>query len=361
MRNVWKTAAIVLLLTIAAGCGFKDIDKRFFVVVIGVDKGEEKPYNVSLKLAIPSPQIRPGEAKSTIISVEGDTVAEAVNYMEAEVDKELDFGHAKMIVFGESVAGQAMKEEIDWFIRRRDIQQVSYVGVGRPSAEAILKQEPKSERLAGNTLFLSFDEEGTETPYIVTEFLFDFYRRWKEHGKDPYMPVIETLRDAYRIRQVAVFNREGMKAVLSPEETAAFHQLVRQYPQFLVRTPGGDRPFVFSAQSLKIRYSFASGGGGPTVRVRAAVTGYAEETSEELYDRQWSMLEKQVGDILDQKYTALLEKLRDLNVDPIGLGLKYVATKRGGERDWEEWRSMYPRVRFDVDVDVKMHGTGLLE
>ncbi|MFC0273975.1 MULTISPECIES: hypothetical protein [Bacillaceae] len=41
MRRIAGIFIIVSLL-FSSGCGFKDIDKRFFIVAIGVDKGKEK-------------------------------------------------------------------------------------------------------------------------------------------------------------------------------------------------------------------------------------------------------------------------------------------------------------------------------
>ena len=58
MFNRWKKNTVILLscLVLSAG-GFKDIEKRFFVVSIGVDvaKHRTKKYLVSLKFAVPGP------------------------------------------------------------------------------------------------------------------------------------------------------------------------------------------------------------------------------------------------------------------------------------------------------------------
>lgn len=43
----------IMLLCLTTGCEYKDIDRRIFVVAIGIDSGEEEDFRVSLKLAIP--------------------------------------------------------------------------------------------------------------------------------------------------------------------------------------------------------------------------------------------------------------------------------------------------------------------
>lgn len=94
---------LILLTPSLSGCGFKDIDKRIFVVSVGVDpaKNSDKKFLISLKLAVPNVQEVSNEF--VIISEEGDTIAEAVRIMKAEVDKELDFSHAKLIVYNEKI------------------------------------------------------------------------------------------------------------------------------------------------------------------------------------------------------------------------------------------------------------------
>ncbi|MCM3726878.1 hypothetical protein M3226_14400 [Neobacillus cucumis] len=55
-QTKWRNAILFLLMSfVLGGCGFKDIDKRFFVVSIGVDaaKASSKKYLVSLKFAVP--------------------------------------------------------------------------------------------------------------------------------------------------------------------------------------------------------------------------------------------------------------------------------------------------------------------
>src|SRR5690625_4551243 len=92
--------SVVLLLS---GCGFKDIDKRVFVVGFGIDGGsEEKPYKITLKMAIPGKKDSP-KPEYTYLTQEADTIAKAIRLSESNIDKELEFGHAKVIVLGEDV------------------------------------------------------------------------------------------------------------------------------------------------------------------------------------------------------------------------------------------------------------------
>jgi len=98
------------------------MDKRFFVLALGVDKSDDKgsKYRVSLKLAIPSSKIEPGQAKSQILTEEANNFPDAIRLLKSKVDKELDFGHTKMLIIGETLAKEDVTECVDFFVRRRD-------------------------------------------------------------------------------------------------------------------------------------------------------------------------------------------------------------------------------------------------
>jgi spore germination protein KC len=361
MLKISRILALALIFAMLASCGFRDIDKRFFVVVIGIDKGETKACRVSLKLAIPAPQIRPGDEKFEVVSKEADTVAQAIRLLKSDVDKEFDFGHAKMIVLGKEYAKDSLAEKLDIFFRRRDIQQSSFIAIGEPTAAEILQIHPKSERTPGNALLLSFGREGTDSSYIATAFLFDTFRRLKETGKDPFLPIIKAVKDTFEINRVAVYNKEIMKAILSRDETRLFNELVRGRTRFEIRSDESDPPYTLAVQDFNSSYTISTPKNGkPTVNLDVKIRGIAEEASGELFNRDWNELERSAAELTAKRYKRLLEKLQEHGVDPIGLGLKFIATRHNAERDWEEWQKIYPEVDFNVNVKVRLMGTGLI-
>ncbi len=134
-----------------SSCGFKDIDKRFFVVALGLDMSdnEKKPYRITLQLAVPSPKIEPGASKTQIETIESESISEGVRMLKAYVDKELDFGHCKVFIIGEKLARKDYRDLLQWMMRRRDIQSVADIAIGKPDAESLLKVRPGLGALSG--------------------------------------------------------------------------------------------------------------------------------------------------------------------------------------------------------------------
>jgi spore germination protein KC len=364
-KGMNKTAVLALLVLLLAGCGFKDIDKRFFVTAIGIDDSGNpaKRYRVTLKLAIPSQTIVPGKSNFQIVQQDANTVTEAVRLIKSKVDKELEFGHAKVNIFGKSLAEKGISEPLDWLVRRRDIQKIGYMAVGEPTAEAVLKVKPKSEQLPGNALFLSFDGEGTESSYIVTEYLFDFYRRIKEKGKDPFIPVIQANKDSYTINRVMLMDKERVVHTLTPEDTRIFITLLRSFSKFDMAAKTSKANFILSVKDYNVKYDIQDGGEGkpPTVHMNVKIEGIVEETNKVFYGLNWSEYEREAEKGSVERIQKLLELLQKKGVDPIGFGLRYQATHQAGDRAWSDWQTFYPSVQFDVKVQVKIASTGVIK
>lgn len=202
-----KTLLLLLFLSLvcaASSCGFKDIDKRFFVVAMGIDRGSKSDtFRVTLRLAIPSSKIESGETKTEVESFEAPSIAEAVRHLKALVDKELDFGHCRVILFGKPLMEDGVSSPLKWLSRRRDIAMVSFMGMAEPDAFQVLKLHPQSERYPGNALFLTFGSEGTESSFTLTEYLFDWARRQRKPVKTAICPSFAGTRTTTLIVSIA--------------------------------------------------------------------------------------------------------------------------------------------------------------
>lgn len=356
---------MLLLLLLMSGCAFKDIDRRFFVVTIGVDKATNPAYKykVLVKLAIPSPQERFGANQSILVTQEANSITEAVRQMKGKVDKELDFGQAKSIVFGQDIVKEDINELIDWFVRRRDIQKIAWMGVGVPNAEAILNLKPKTERLPSNMIFLFFGRTGTETSYVTSEYLFDFRRRLKERGLDPILPVMEAReQDQMTVNKTVIFNKSKQKLILSPEETKILNGFYIGPGRVEIAVNQDDKQFYVSADSVKSNFKITGiASGQPKIVIDVRITGVIEEAHSPLNESELKLYEKLSEKSVKDNTMGLLKKLQKAGVDPLGFGLRYRAMTGGTESSWKQWQSLYPDIGFEVNSKVKIRSTGTIE
>ncbi|MDR6879344.1 Ger(x)C family spore germination protein [Bacillus sp. 3255] len=357
--------ALFIVLMITSSCGFKDLDKRFFVLGIGVDLSDnpEKPYRVTLKLGIASPRIEPGETNNfQMISQDAGTITEAVRLLKSKVDKELDFGHAKVIIFGKSLATQDIQTPLDWFLRRRDIQKIASVAIGDPSAKEVLSIKVISERLPGNSLFLSFDNEGTDSSYLMTENLSDLHRRMTERGKDGYLPVIQPINQSYNINHIALLDKQKAKVFLSPDHTRIVNELVRGFSNIDIHTIQENNSFNIAVNQLKVKYAISGvSAGTPAIQMNLTLNGMVEESRRPIYTEDWSSLQKVAGLEVKERVEKVLQLMQKNGLDPIGFGLRYRAMGHISDQDWEQWTALYPSIPMNVNVQLKILGSGVIK
>jgi spore germination protein KC len=118
-----------------------------------------------------------------------------------------------------------------------------------------LEIKPKSERLPANAWILSFGQVGTESPYIVTEYLFDFHRRMREEGQDPILPVVKAIgKENYQIDTAALLDKKKVKTILTSEETRVLNEIMYKVPKFDVVMDKSKDTLAFHAESSKIKY-----------------------------------------------------------------------------------------------------------
>lgn len=345
------------------GCGFKDIDKRFFVVAIGIDESKDslKKYNISLKFAIPSSS-REEPSKSIIITQEADTISEAIRIIKTKVDREIDFSHTKAILFGKKLVERELPAGIYfWFVRRRDIQEIAWVGIGKPTALEVMKVRPKSEHFPRDALFLALGKEGSETPFINSEFLYDFKKRITEKGLDPYLPILEAQKDLIVINTVGVFDKKRLKLTLNPVETMILNFFLVTEPKSALKVYH-NQEVVIDTKSVHQKFKIVQPNGRkPYIQVNCKIKGILEEAvSFGVYNEQLSSYEKAAEKEFGSTIKRLLVKFQKANVDPLGFGLRFRAHSFH-KNDWWEWKRLYPTITFNVRTDVKIEDTGLIE
>ncbi|TLS52287.1 hypothetical protein FE782_09940 [Paenibacillus antri] len=363
IENIVKTLLVLLLLAYAgAGFhGYEDIEKRFFVVSMGIDEGKNGyKYEVILKLALPQADPKAAKNEYLILKKDSDAIGTAVASLKTQVDKELDFGHMKMIFIGESLAKKELKPTLDWFFRRRDIQKIAFVAVARPDAATVQDIKPSFEKIPSNSYFLAFGDEGTESPYIITEYIFDLHRRLHERGIDPVVPIVESTEKRFDISRAYVVTMKGAALELGPQETGMFSMLLHRAERATLSVIQEENVFTVNADEIQLKYKLQTSG-KPRVIVTGKVLSTLESSSESVEPKELGKYERAVEKQINEEVLAMLKKFQAASVDPLGIGLRYRATHFNNATEWDEWLNMYPQLEFESDIRVILETTGVVE
>ena len=355
---------LVVLTVLLSGCAYKGVDKRSFIVGIGVDPGPNSndTFKVTLKIAKPIPLLKAEtENEYVYLTHESESIAEAIRYLETENDKVMDFSQAKTMVLSEDLLDQDLFPLMDYFVRRGDLQLVLYVMAARPSAEAVLRVQPTQESAGENTLYNYFDNTGTESPFVTTTFLYEFRRDYDTKGLSAVIPIVKGNDDGTEltINQAIVLKDKVPSTTLSPTEAKLYNTLMKSSAGYGYRIEQDGYKFTLKIDRSKMKMDITDKkGAAPKAHISLKSVGSITESNKLLQLKQLDTYNKIASEKLSQQLTELFKDLQEKNLDPFGFGLKYRATRLNDSHTLDRWKEIYPDLKFDVSVDMKLKSVG---
>lgn len=365
--NIKLLITILGMACFLTGCGFKDIDNRIFVTGIGIDPSEkeEGKYKVTLKLAIPVSTIQQEKEPSYQYLVhEGDNIEEAVRILETHTDKTLEFGHTKIILVNEKLLEGDIKEFMDYLFRRGDIQTIAWVGAAKPTAEEILRTEPKGESAVISPLSKFFGNVGTESPYIVSTYLYEFRRSFYSEGIDAVLPIVESNESGSQliVNKSIIVKEKRDSFHLSSSLTRDYNALANNIGGYSVKLETDELNVVLNLINVNMKYKVNKKNDQPaSIKINVKMDGVVSQSDKRLHvenlDEYSKLASKEIKSELEKLFTMLQEE----ELDPFGFGLKY-RTMQLYEKDmFDKWEQAYPNLPFDLTVDVSLKSTGTIQ
>lgn len=233
--------------------------------------------------------------------------------------------------------------------------------IGKPSALEVLKVKPKTERLPSNSLFLILGKDGSESAYVISEFLFDFKKRFNEKGLDPLLPIIEVKKNLFEIDKVGIFDKKGLMLKFTPKETMFLNFFLNEEPKTAIKIESGDQSFVIDTQGVKTNYKLVTDNQKqPYIKVDIKLQGRIEEALFDVNNQDLRKYEKIANSYTKKQVEDVLLKLQKSKLDPIGFGLRY-RSRHFEKDDWKNWEQLYPKIKFKVNTDIQIKDTGLVE
>jgi spore germination protein KC len=346
---------------------FKDIDRRTFIVALGIDSGDQQnQMKVIIKTAIPtSIGGRSGgeedQRNYQLFTVETNSVGDALRKFKAESSLEPDFSHLKIIIFGKGfVQNYPIKPIIDYFIRRRDLQTIVWTSVGFPDAKEILSLQPPSEKIASNSLFLKFGQ-GVKSQYIQRVKVYETYRDLITPGLSPCCPIIEIVDNEFSINKIAIFEQGKVKMILSPEETRIFNIIQPHIKTFFFKMQPvkNNHPIGFNIKNAKTDIkTIKTGNNSIDCQVNVKLVGAVEET--DYKENNLPQLNKDLEVLAKGQIEALFDKFKGSKIDPFSIQARYWAIDPSYEftKDW--LTEIFPKINFIINVNAEINESGSL-
>jgi spore germination protein KC len=346
----------------------RELDELFVAYTAGIDISDQNPEMLSLTLTGPTVEEK-AESPTIEATGQGKSVQDAIDNIQSKLYREVVFGHAQILLFGEDTARQDITPFLDAFDRDPDVRGTLLLGVTQgKSADILVNANLKQHPYIGILLKAMFEGAYRESiSYSVN--LREFYRDFNSGIIDPCMPylILSPTEDQLLVNNLAVFQGGRLAGVLDRDESTAAMLLMDKMQQGRISLPIPDfsnNPF-YKSSSIYINRSRRKitpyiQDGDIKIGVEIKITAYLIEHSPlrriiPLPDLE--QLNRLYEQKLKQDMQRMLAKLQEYQSDIAGIG-EYVRIKFPERFVKSQWRKDFTNLEFDITVTVNIRRMG---
>lgn len=365
-----RLCPLLALLVFLFGCwDGREIERRALVLTISLDAA---PGGVQLgvQIALPrllgpagpaggSPQVTPAFVRHVVAR----DAATALSDLQMALDRDLFFGHVRVVLVGEELARQGVWPHLAALYGNTLVPRTAWVAVVEGQAESLLAVHPPLENIPPTYLTNFFENRVLfQRPYDLT--LGGFHQRLINPGVEPVAlwlapPLAEGMEP--RVLGLAAFQGDRFAGGMSLEETygwllAQNQQPIRWFTVDCPRSPG-----IFRARLTTTTVTMRPVLAGNRLE-RVAVSGWVKARVDGqtcVDDFADPLVRAAAQAALARHLIGLVERAaataqQELRTDVFGFGLQ---TFRYGFRAWPgdaAWRERFPGVPVRVDLNVRL-------
>ena len=376
---------ITFIITITlTGCGgYEELNNLSIVTAVAFDKTDDV-YELSFLIAnSPKAQTssKEGEAKTTVYTGKGKTIAEASKDIEQIVPKQIYLGHINVVVISEDIAEDGFLKIADWLLRNPQTRKKFYLLQAKDvSAKNILKIVSPLESFPSQSI-ATLIESNSETKSIATSITYsNFIAQILEKGYDPVLPSITIKGDVEEgsneknlettepesylvLGPLAIYKGDKLEGFSNEKESWAINVLKNEAKEVNYNVKYQNQDISIETSSLKsdikiidennIEITISGVGDIYNINNQIDIQNYKEINK---IEKVWSKsLKKDLSKVVKKvqsKYKA----------DIFGFGnLIYKNNPKTWEKLEKEWNSKYfPNLNVKIKTNLKISATGSL-
>ncbi|MCL2575412.1 MAG: Ger(x)C family spore germination protein [Defluviitaleaceae bacterium] len=201
-----------------------EMENRAFVITIGVDKGEELPYKVTMSI-LDAEGFEDGEDARVLRDAEGECPASAMGAVGATISRSIYFGHTKAIILGAELLknADALSKTVDVLSKNNDINIRTVVMATDKTAAEIMNAKPETQQMLGMYLSGFYSKSNTNTAALVVKAdLESLVADFRLSGTSIIPKVTIDKDDEIKIGGVALIKNHALTGFLTPDDMAGY-------------------------------------------------------------------------------------------------------------------------------------------
>jgi spore germination protein len=365
-RYIFFTFLLCLLCTV--GCTQKEhsnsVEDLAMVSSIAFDYINED--EVRMTVSIPK-STGDSEEITQNFSVNTSLIQEGFTEVSSQAGKMITLNQLRTMLFSEEYARNGDVEGIaKHFYRDPTVGNNIRLAIVKDSAEDILKGSfPNIPSI--NTYLYDLLQPKMHTSFSPFTTLHDYINSETDTVSHSSMPYLEKKEDSIKIESVALFDGGKMLETISRKQSSfiqALKGLDKLAPLDIRLDKGADKEelhieLIENKVKIKSNRSLDS----PQVSIRIKLQGSLIEYKGDKdlsKNREFEKLQKDISKHVEKEVVDLLEKLRKLEVDPVGFS-EYFRMYHKGKWNEELTKKIIASAEYKVSVNFDLLNTGILK
>lgn len=370
--------AIIMIsnMILFTGCwNYREIDKVAIVAGVAVDKGEDHKFKVTIEI-VQILEGRDAKPKSQIITIEGDTMFDAVRNAISVTGKRLYWAHAKILILSQEIAKEGVVKIVDWFSRDSETREdVNILVSGGETAGEILQEQTITESIMSYELYQMIENENSlgKAPHVeIWKFINDLESK-ETVAITPRVVLEESAgKKLPKISGTAVFRRDEFMGFLDEDDTKnmLFVQNKIKSGVIPIKHIDTDKEVSISLEIFKNKTKINPriNNGNVEINVNTDTTVSIDEIDENggtedfINNKGRDKLEKATENKLENEIEKTVKKVQEqFGVDIFGIGSKI---RQDYPSLWKQlsgkWRSSFKNVKVNVNSKIRIKNSGMM-
>ncbi|MGE5550233.1 MAG: Ger(x)C family spore germination protein [Bacteroidota bacterium] len=416
-KKTLKITLFISSLFIISGCwGQREIDEAAYVLAIGLDRAAGNNIRISVLAGTGRPNLPVATEqgmqtlavnKVRTFTTEASGFFSGLNSINTILERQMELGHIKTIVFGEELAKTDLQPYFDLLTRWRKFRRTLYLAVAQGEARRVIESIiPPNEDNPAKFLELMFISQG-HVGFTPRNQMLWFYNALKTKGEDPVAALVAPRANKYQLGNIkadplpsnnqfagatgdpgegtagnsplsgegslqflgtAVFRKGMMAGKLNGNETMALSMIRGELSRIFLVIPDRYQPGSIlqieisqkQRPEILVKKNGAKVEAGVRLELSADIIGIEAGQSYELPGNM-QRIERSAEVWIEEQCRSVLNKAQALGTDIFGFGHK----ARWLVADWNEWQAWDWRAAFrqmPVKLQVRVHAprTGLI-
>ncbi|WP_169792843.1 Ger(x)C family spore germination protein [Lentibacillus amyloliquefaciens] len=329
----------------------KVIDRIQMITVVGYDAIDQN----KIQETVVSPKYQQeAQVEDFIYSDTAATVYENRVNLNAKATERLLNGKLQIAFYDRELAEQGVEDFIEYLTRDPSIGGTLNLAVAEESAHALINsvKTGKGRGVFFNDLFDHNIRHGN----LPQTNLKEFQSALMSETCDPFLPMLSVEDESAALTAIALFDDDKYVDKLPINKADVFKLLYQNVSDGNYQFKNDKYIVALENVESDKDVVFEPTGGSGEVTFNVKLRGVVREYTGKEIINQLTAIEKDIKQDIEQRGENLISRLQELDIDPLDIEGAVKSSNRNYNK--EQFKSTYSEMPINVNVSVKITGTG---